>query len=282
MDDRISSSKRKMEEDFLDESLSTSNNSLSDRDTDYNPPGKKAKKKVENGRNTKKLTPEQRIARLNKKINSIQLGNAQKDTRIQTNPMANESVSNSTGKQSPAETASSIESLDIFFVDDDGQLILSETNGTADLRKSCNTSNIMDDKDKINDKPRKNTETSTLMMQPPESTDILSMLISLSEKINEMNGEMFSLRRQVARIEAKSTVYHKPNETHPASEMDNVFLDFEGSLAAEGLPIKSIDGVNALENRLADTAYSASSYRQKLVCIFLDIHKFYSNMYELI
>lgn len=90
------------------------------------------------------------------------------------------------------------------------------------------------------------------------------------------------MKRQVARIEAKSTVYHKPNETHSASEMDNVFLDFDESLAAEGLPIKSIDGVNALENRLKDTAYSASSYRQKLVCIFLDTYKFHSKMYELI
>lgn len=155
MDDRISSSKRKMEEDFLDESLSTSNNSLSDRDTEYNPPGKKAKKKVENGRNTKKLTPKQRIARLNKKINSKQLVNAKTETNIQSVSMANESVANSTGKQSPVETASYIESLDIYFVDNDDQLILSETNGTADSRKSCNTSNVLDDKDKINDKPKK-------------------------------------------------------------------------------------------------------------------------------
>lgn len=158
MDDRISSSKRKMEEGFLDESLSTSNDSLSDRDTEYNPTGKKAKKKVENGRNTKKLTPKQRIARLNKKINSKQLVNAQTETNIQSVSMANEPVANSTGKQSPAETASSIESLDIYFVDDDDQLILSETNGTADSRKSCNTSNVLDDKDKINDKPKKNSK----------------------------------------------------------------------------------------------------------------------------
>lgn len=212
------------------------------------------------------MTPLQRIDRLKKKIVSKQLVNARNDTTIQSVPVANVSVSNTAENQHPAETPSSIENMDIYFVEDDDRIVQDETNGAATSHQISNESTDIVLNSRGNDQSKKTIENST-----SESTDIRTMLITLNGKIDDMNGEIFSLRRQIARVEAKTTIHQKPNETHRTSEMDDAFLDFEATLAAEGLPIRSINGVNALENRLKDTAYSASSYRQKLVCIFFDI-----------
>lgn len=107
-------------------------------------------------------------------------------------------------------------------------------------------------------------------VQQNECTDIARMLATLIAKADETKSELLCLRRQVARIELKSTVNQNSIEGNATSELNHsVFLDFESALATEGFSIKSVHGVYALEKQLKETAYSSTSYRQKLVCILV-------------
>lgn len=88
--------------------------------------------------------------------------------------------------------------------------------------------------------------------------DIRKMLESFIGKFGELHTEVLALRKQLARVEAK--MIQNPRESQSSQSDDTVFLDYEQSLAQEGLPVKSIDGVNSLERKLKDAAY-----RQRLV-----------------
>lgn len=284
----LKSWKRKQQNDNLDKIIDDSNNTNvneDDGDGDYVPSPKKTKKKSvkkANSTENKHLTPKQRLDRLKKKIVSKQLMSTRNeletsnvDEAIQSSSMSIASVQNSTEKQHTSITASNDEKYEEYFVDDNIQIIpIHKDDELMDiLNRTENGPNLMDltvdkiDGDILNGlKPT--IQNSALNVQQSESTDIAQMLASLIAKVDDMKGEFFALRRQIARLEAKLALNRKPNPAHSSFELDdNVFLDFESTLAAEGLPIKSVQGVNALEKRLKETAYSASPYRQKLVSI---------------
>lgn len=102
------------------------------------------------------------------------------------------------------------------------------------------------------------------------------LMKSLVAKIDDLSDEVRSLRKQLARVEAKSAVNQRQSTVHPNDSgmlsnhlNDDVYLDFELTLNKEGLPIKTLDGVIALENKLTESSFEAMSYRQRLVILFL-------------
>lgn len=97
------------------------------------------------------------------------------------------------------------------------------------------------------------------------STDLLLSLLARMEKMDET---LQLLRRQVARMEAKSMIHHSSGgpPAHASSMKtgdENIFLDYQSTLQTEGLPIRDTEGVDVLENKLKDP-----SYRQRLVSFF--------------
>lgn len=218
-------------------------------------------KKVKAIKSTKaELTAQQRIRRLKRKIASNELTSSQSSKQSFSGE--------STLATGPNHMKPSYATLDEYFVENDGHL--------APIAKTIDPITIESENGNSSESenyPKGNTQISA-NVQNCDSTDIRSMLASINTKFDDMNGEISALRRQVARIEAKSSIHCKQNIAHPANELDeSVFLDFESTLAAEGLPIKSVDGVNALENRLKETAFSAMPYRQKLVRRSIDMFK---------
>lgn len=288
--------KRKLPEEHLDKLIPIQGDGFTDGDKgniDYKASPKKVKKNTVKRRNAKineNLSPHQRIKRLKDRIASKQLitsQNESKDSNVDAAELkrSNESRSaiqtgsNLIEKQCKSKGPIFIETYDEFFVEEDGGLVLVDerndskiietdisqqiSSGSFALTLDKNDANV-NNRDKSND----NVQNSISIMQKflNESSDIRSMLISLIAKYDDMNGEILALRRQVARIEAKSTSIQNLNNAHSSFKLnESVFLDFESTLVAEGLPIKSIEGVSALEQRLKETAYSTMPYRQKLV-----------------
>lgn len=96
------------------------------------------------------------------------------------------------------------------------------------------------------------------------------ILLSILAKMEKLSESFELLRRQVARVEAKSTFHHNPSSggqhmenAHAPSIGIDAYLDYNASLATEGLPISTCEGVDALENKLQN-----QSYRQGLVSCF--------------
>lgn len=253
-----------------------------DKDKDYEPPPKVLKqtstKKTKPSKITKQLTPKQRLNRLNKKIASNKLGPVQNDAKhsdidaakaLQSCSMANvpiaESRSNGIEVQHSPAKETKADEFSHYFEDEDVQIIPLRDDDELHqiLKESANKhSQIVHSIDQNAGIGNKNSTKSI------ESDIERGMLASLITKVDDINGEILGLRRQIARLEAKSANVQRPNKAQSTFELDeSVFLDFESTLAAEGLPIKSVRDVIAFEKRLQETAYSATPYRQKLVCI---------------
>lgn len=236
--------------------------------------------------NQKKLSPQQRIKRLQNKIASKHLitsQNVSMNSNVDVTDAAKLKHSaiqtglNLTGKQCTSTSPNIIGTYDEFFVEDDGRVVPIDEHGDLKMNGTINlqpissgsvdltfdkTNTIVNKRDNSND----NVQNSISSVQQIEPLDIRSMIVSLMAKCDYMNGEVLALRRQVARIEAKSTAIRHLNNPHTTFELnENAFLDFESTLMAEGLPIKSIQNVCALEQRLKETAFSSMPYRQKLV-----------------
>lgn len=248
-----------------------------DKDKDYEPPSKVLKqmptKKTKPSKITKQLTPKQRINRLNKKIASNKLGPVQNDAKhsdidaakaLQSCSMANVSIAESSSNGIEVQHLTKDDEFSHYFEEEDVQIIPLRDDDKLHqiLKESANkNSQIVHSIDQNAGIWNKNSTKSS-------ESDIERMLASLITKVDDMNGEILGLRRQIARLEAKSANVQRPNKAQSAFELDeSVFLDFESTLAAEGLPIKSVRDVIAFEKRLQETAYSATPYRQKLVCI---------------
>lgn len=283
--------KRKQLDEFLDKTIAGSSSFVDDdkRDLEYKPSPKKLKKKPtykKKSSNSNNLTPKQRIQRLNQKINSKRLSstttsqNGSKNSNVdacnmkRTEAIASSNIfdKKSIQEQHLSNDESNAEHYAEYFINDDVQIIpiadddnlaeiLHQTaNGSIEMSADTNTTGV----DISNTKPNRNTHNSDPFVQ---SADIARMLASVNEKLGDMNGEILALRRQVARLEAKSTINQKSN----AEFDDNLFLEFDSALAAEGLPIKTVQGVNELEKRLKATAFSVQSFRQKLEFIYIYI-----------
>lgn len=97
-------------------------------------------------------------------------------------------------------------------------------------------------------------------VQTASNMPILSTILARMDKLSE-SFEL--LRRQVARVEAKSTYRpspgHMQNSHAPGAVIDN-YMDFNATLASEGIPVSTSKGVDDLENKLKD-----SLYHEKLV-----------------
>lgn len=78
------------------------------------------------------------------------------------------------------------------------------------------------------------------------------LLMSLMNRMEEMTGVLQSLRRQMARMEAKSM---HPNAVDVIEKEPCAFLDFDSTLAAEGFPIHDSDGIEKFELKLKDLAF---------------------------
>lgn len=81
----------------------------------------------------------------------------------------------------------------------------------------------------------------------------------LLERFDQLKDSFELLRRQVARIEAKSSNNVGVTQATHSVGID-AYLDLNASLATEGLPIRNCEGVGVLENKLKN-----SSYKQRLV-----------------
>lgn len=235
------------------------------------PKPKKVKKKIqqqkagagkEKAKDAKKsLTPKQRIDRLKKKISSKRTN--QNDVAVPVE-VTNEPVIDSTEAPIRPLIAPGVESYDQYFVDDSGRLVLDDTTDMATNgaifnstpQKSSQHSGEIQLESTIESVNRQGTS---------ESTDIRYLLMTLNGKFDDLNGQIGGLKRQVARLEAKSTMCRNPNEAFALHQNDDTFVDFDSALAAEGLPAKTIEFVYAFEKRLQITAFNTSSYRQKLV-----------------
>lgn len=95
--------------------------------------------------------------------------------------------------------------------------------------------------------------------QQNSHADLQVILKIFNVKFDNLHAEVFFMRKQLARMEAKTKLNQTGQDSQGSHGLDT-FLDFEQSLAKEGLPIKSIEDVNAFEQKLNDPAY-----RQKMV-----------------
>lgn len=209
----------------------------------------------------KQLTPKQRIDRLKRKVASKRTTQNDESVYVSVSP-----VIDSTGKTimpvtAPGETQ---ETYDHYFVDESGRLVLDDTIDMAMNENGIISTPQISSQNSVEFQLESTIETVN-RQDTSESTDIRHLLTTLNGKFDDLNGQIIGLKRQVARLEAKSTMCRNPNEAISIHENDDTFVDFDSALAAEGLPAKSLELVFALENRLKNTAFNTSSYRQKLV-----------------
>lgn len=102
----------------------------------------------------------------------------------------------------------------------------------------------------------------TMDSTKPDVYDTLSLLMS---KMDELNASVGLLRRQVARVEAKSQFASRAESTGISctsygDKTDDIFFDFDAVCKREGFPIQTIGGVDNFERKLKDP-----SYTQKIV-----------------
>lgn len=91
-------------------------------------------------------------------------------------------------------------------------------------------------------------------------------LLSLVSKLDELNASFELLRRQVARMEAKTQLastkmLNSSNCQSQGNQIDDICFDFDAVCANEGLPICTSEGLVEFEKKLKEN----SSYRQKIV-----------------
>lgn len=89
--------------------------------------------------------------------------------------------------------------------------------------------------------------------------DALSFLMA---KMEELNDSVGLLRRQVARVEAKSQ-FKSGSTDHRCDKTDDIYMDFDAVCKSEGFPISTCDEVADFNEKLKN-----SSYRQKIVSHF--------------
>lgn len=204
----------------------------------------------------KKLTPRERIERLKRKTLQRNTESALKTTAVTNNPSTSQAhfidldLSRDSG-----------ENLDSLFEDleEDRDAISRNEHNTFD-HKSVEATNVTSTED-----TNKNEDSNNNAM----NLDLHNFIRSLNGKIDDLSSEILALRKQIARMEAKSMYQWNRNsacaQNSGAPLGNDIFLDFESSLSAEGLPIKSFDGVIALEAKLKETSRNEMSYRKTLV-----------------
>lgn len=243
----------------------------------HNSEPKSMKPRLNSGRNNvvslnkKKLTPKERLLRLKKRVSAYK--NASSNRAVPSQPVVNCSVdlvSNdlnlSMDLSKKNEIPENVQAIDLNHDNFFDETITEDVQNNARVEAGIEKLLCATTTEEILQQTEPSMAISCGKENPPLDQD---KLIALMMKIEELTGVVNSLRRQIARIEAKSMI--NPKSTVPSTHASidhSVFLDFEPSLAAEGFPILTCNGVETLDLKLKDT-----SYRQKLVRIF-DLSKF--------
>lgn len=254
-----------------------------DRDLDYVPSPKKAKKPQSSQKPTdsnKKLSPQERIARLKRKterenvskraVNSLSQKNVEKSGDVPSNLQSDSIIEVIDSPPGPLSSGNH----DHFFemakpIEVDNSLSKS-ANSRQDVARRNTTAN---------DEFTAATQNSFIEILPESAhkhsnvtTDFRNgfsdydIYLSLSEKIDGMCAELKSLRKQVTRMEAKCIINGEHRRaTSSLHEVMDELSSFESQLSEEGLPIKNVDSVIALETRLKQSSFCSMPYRQKLV-----------------
>lgn len=243
------------------------------RDADYQPPPKKAQKEKTVLNNAekpsrkqkppRKLTPRERIDRLNRKtLKNFIVVKAKPSLQNET-PQSKDLPISAAQSQLPSSSSSDEQSQttnqnpllnnhDDFFSGINDEVVCLDASHHSQVLLSTSS-----------------TEKSPQIGTASDCANDLSasnfrfILNCVEKNFTFLREEILCLRKQVARIELKSTSSNfEKNAANPSEE---ACLNFESTLAAEGLPIKSIDGVHALEKRLKQSSFDMISYSSKLV-----------------
>lgn len=218
------------------------------------------KKKIEA---KKKLTAKERIARLQSRIKKYTHIKSTVETALpKPNLFCDERITNTSA--STSEMVSLNENLDHLFNDDaveEKVFSFDEQNNMSAQNDEMIFSCDQLDKSSIQNAAINNEQTvihhTTAVNDQIDLSTVFEMNKMVQCQLSEMMKEISSMRRQLARMESKGTFGQE------CSEKIETFVDFEESLALEGLPVKSIECVDNLELKLR----VSPEYRKKLVLI---------------
>lgn len=224
-EDPFASSDNDKDTNYVDESASEESISTPNKRRKLN----LKKKTIKQG---KQLTAKDRIVRLKNKFVS-----KSKKSKEQNNETEHSSVV-------LAENVK--ENLDYMFGDDDSEKVPQiRSDENTIVGPSCQQTESPNDKD------------ITTINQTSALLEMNRMIIG---QVSTLVEEVISMRKQLARMEAKGTFGQE------CSEKIETFIDFDAEMAMEGLPLKTIDAVIDLEGKLR----MSTEYRKKLVFTFFN------------
>lgn len=225
-----------------------------DNDKDYVP--EKKKKNSEQVIPKRRLTPKERIERLKSKMN---VGILKKNISI---PNSSDTIPSQSSK--------------LETVDDDQQHVINlDTNYnhffSEENSDSCEKMRTDENSSPIPILQVETCGTFPAQQQPActENSSTVHLMIKVLAHLKDIQHDVFALRKQVARIEAKSIglTQQLSKSSNGSCEWDDgeeIVMDFEASLAREGLPLKTLTAVDNLEEKLSQNP----DYKTKLVKIF--------------
>lgn len=250
-----------------------------DNDPDFiPPPPKKSRATVIATKIVKKhkkvLTPRQRIERLNKIASKRNIENKQTPARVPVaSPISETSKigTNVPEQNNVVEIDDSITtSFDQYFSDD------------VEIFDALRSNNLSSQNQTLQSKPQSPERSpeplpelvKSLPQIQPISNSLYDLMLDMRGQILDLNKSVTLLRKQVARLELKTTGWPigsdgKACMIPKSSEVDasldsSDLLDFESLLAQEGLPMGTCVEVNEFEAKLRQD----SQYRIKLVSKF--------------
>lgn len=113
-------------------------------------------------------------------------------------------------------------------------------------------------------------EMEQLLQTETVSSPVVDLLLNLKEKVCDLNKNVTLLRKQVSRVELKTSGWPAGWNGPSQNICSDDLLDFESLLEKENLPCKTCVEINELEAKLrADT-----KYRSKLVSNAIDCFVF--------
>lgn len=210
------------------------------------------------GKNRRNLTAQQRIARINKKykptstLKQLDLAHSsnQMDFAEPNNKIDDSSNSQTTANQIELSKVEKFESVGLFDNHDH----------FFDFENIDHGKGV-----KYGPEP---TGTSLTNESPATNEVIMGMLLKLQDSHDELLGKVDLLRKQVSRLEMKSLGLSTANKSDSQISIPiqpEHLLDFDATLAQEGLPIGTCVELNEFEMKLKRD----SEYKEKLVRIFL-------------
>lgn len=111
--------------------------------------------------------------------------------------------------------------------------------------------------DNEEDSSERNTLEKSTTKSSPIALDAMDLLVKLATKVDELNATLDHLRRQVARMEAKTQVSGRftPVNNHGNDAGLRDFYDHTAACKAECLPLRTCEDVVNFERKLKDPTY---------------------------